>query len=174
MEGTTPVTQKWTRGDRFTPEEGQVLYLTNTSTGARKYYDYQDANGVNVPNASFEFVEPDHPMNPWTAYWRQDYDPDYLKVAVTAGELTLTTYDADTPYVIDKVTLVNEDAAAEPEPTTDPVETATPKPTQIAQPEAAGSSEGESIAAIVISVLGILGAIGAIAYQALEPYINAL
>ncbi|MDU0478961.1 FN3 domain-containing metallophosphoesterase family protein [Staphylococcus chromogenes] len=126
MNGTTPVTpeKRAERGDRLTPKDGEVLYVTTTTAGGGKYYDFTDVNGTEHPGARHELIDPALEQ-PWTAYWRQDYTPDYLKVAVTPGELTLTTYNVDTPYVVDKVTLVNPKAPA-PVKTT----TATPTPTK--------------------------------------------
>ena len=61
-----------------------------------------------------------------TAYWRQDYTPDYLRVDVTGEELRLTTYDEPTGALVDRVTLENRDRALvdpreeQPEPTEEP------------------------------------------------------
>lgn len=195
MNGTEPVgTGLGTRGDRLEPKDGEVLYITSTSTGAGKYYDFQDRFGESVPNARMEYSDDfNHPAYPWTAYWRQDYDPDYLKVQVTPEQLTFTTYDADQPYVIDKVTLVNNDAPAHPttaKPSTSTSSTSTStttitstatttlkptaSPTATDEPSAAGSSDNAAIASIVVSVLGILGALGALVFQQFGPQINQL
>ncbi|WP_311354894.1 hypothetical protein [Corynebacterium pyruviciproducens] len=195
MNGTEPVgTGLGTRGDRLEPKDGEVLYITSTSTGAGKYYDFQDRFGESVPNARMEYsADFNHPAYPWTAYWRQDYDPDYLKVQVTPEQLTFTTYDADQPYVIDKVTLVNNDAPAHPttaKPSTSTSSTSTStttitstatttlkptaSPTATDEPSAAGSSDNAAIASIVVSVLGILGALGALVFQQFGPQINQL
>lgn len=174
MEGDKPVLSATPprRGDRLEPTDNQVLYITSTSTGAGKYYDYHDKNGASVPNARMEHVDVfNHPAYDWTAYWRQDYDPDYLKVQVTPQELTFTTYDADQPYVIDKVTIVNNDAPKPDKTTSTPAttstntktstttNTSTSTTTRTEEPQAVGSSEGAAIASIVISALGIIGAL---------------
>ncbi|AKK03978.1 FN3 domain-containing metallophosphoesterase family protein [Corynebacterium epidermidicanis] len=119
MNGTTPVVpaQRADRGDRLTPKDGEVLYVTTTTAGGGKYYDFTDVNGAKHKGARRELIDPALEQ-PWTAFWRQDYTPDYLNVAVSPSELTLTTYNVDTPYVVDKVTLVNPKAPVAPKPTT--------------------------------------------------------
>lgn len=147
MRGTTPVTpaKRAERGDVLTPQRGDVLYLTTTTAGGGKYYDFTDRNGTKHPDARRELIDPALEQ-PWTAYWRQDYTPDYLRVAVTSGELTLTTYNVDTPYVVDKVTLKNFKAAVTtPAPTTTP--SVTPSPTAIPATTAATSTAISSPAA---------------------------
>lgn len=106
MEGSTPVVPdtRAERGDVLYPTKGQVLYITTTTAGAGKFYDFYDINGNALPGARREFVDPALEQ-PWTAYWRQDYTPDYLDVEVTPESLTMTTYDGPTPNVVDKVTL---------------------------------------------------------------------
>lgn len=108
MEGTQPVVpeKRAARGDRLEPKEGQVLYVTTTSAGGGKYYDFQDRFGATHPNARRDVLDPALEQ-PWTAMWEQDYTPDFIKVHVSPEELTLTTYNVDTPYVVDKVTLLN-------------------------------------------------------------------
>ena len=195
MEGDKPVIAPAIRGDRLEPADGQVLYLTATSTGAGKYYDFHDKNGVKVPNARMEHVDDfNHPAYEWTAFWRQDYDPDYTKVEVSPQELTFTTYDADTPYVIDKVTIANNEAPKPEKPTTlskptttktttntvtstnttTTTNTSTSTTTVTEEPLAAGSSEGAATASIVVSVLGVLGALGVLLYDAFGPQLNQL
>lgn len=195
MEGDKPVIAPAARGDRLEPADGQVLYLTATSTGAGKYYDFHDKNGVKVPNARMEHVDDfNHPAYEWTAFWRQDYDPDYTKVEVSPQELTFTTYDADTPYVIDKVTIANNEAPKPEKPTTSSkptttktttntvtstnttttTNTSTSTTTVTEEPLATGSSEGAATASIVVSVLGVLGALGVLLYDAFGPQLNQL
>ncbi|MEJ5998892.1 FN3 domain-containing metallophosphoesterase family protein [Corynebacterium sp. H130] len=108
MNGKVPVipSKRPERGDRLTPNAGEVLYVTTTTAGGGKYYDFTDRNGVTHPGARRELIDPALEQ-PWTAYWRQDYTPDYMNVSVTPEELTLTTYNVDSPYVVDKVTLTN-------------------------------------------------------------------
>lgn len=195
MEGDKPVIAPAARGDRLEPVNGQVLYLTATSTGAGKYYDFHDRKGIKVPNARMEHVDDfGHPAYEWTAFWRQDYDPDYTKVEVSPQELTFTTYDADTPYVIDKVTIANNEAPKPEKPTTSSkptttktttntvtstnttttTNTSTSTTTVTEEPLATGSSEGAATASIVVSVLGVLGALGILLYDAFGPQLNQL
>lgn len=125
MNGTTPVVpaQRAERGDVLTPGENEVLYITTTTAGGGKYYDFTDRNGATHPGTRRELMDPNLEQ-PWTSYWRQDYTPDYLNVQVSPEELTLTTYNVDTPYVVDKVTLKNNKAPVVAPPTT--AQTSTP------------------------------------------------
>lgn len=106
MRGTEPVVpnKRAERGDRLRPQDGEVLYITATTAGAGKFYDFHDRLGTKHPNARRELIDQDLEQ-PWTAYWNQDYTPDYTAVSVSPTELTLTTYNVNTPYVVDKVTL---------------------------------------------------------------------
>lgn len=135
MNGTSPVVpdKRAERGDRLTPKDGEVLYVTTTTAGGGKYYDFTDVNGAKHPGARRELIDPNLEQ-PWTAYWRQDYTPDYMNVQVSPTELTLTTYNVDTPYVVDKVTLVNPKPPVSPTPRTS---TPTVKPTPTSAPSSA-------------------------------------
>lgn len=136
MNGTTPVTpaQAPARGDRLTPGEGEVLYLTTTTAGGGKYYDFADEQGKAYPKARMEHIAPSLP-HASTAFWRQDYTPDYLRVDVSNDELTFTTYNANDPSVVDKVTLINRDPkTALPADATSAAPTAAPHTTSSAAP----------------------------------------
>ncbi|GAB3940092.1 purple acid phosphatase family protein [Corynebacterium tapiri] len=106
MNGTQPVIPSTAakRGDVLTPGANETLYIATSTTGAGKFYDFQAEDGRKLPNARQEFLKPED-MHPSTAVWRQDYTPDYSKVAVTPTELTVTTYNVHNPQVVDKVTL---------------------------------------------------------------------
>lgn len=173
MEGTSPVEPEKLpeRGDALTPSNGQVLYVTVTTVGGGKYYDFHDSSGTARPNLRREFVAGTDDELPATAYWRQDYTPDYTNVQVTPETLTLTTYNVNTPYVVDKVTLSKEQAPVE-EPT-EPSEPAEPnEPTEPAKPvqpaasgSIAGSSDGGAIALTVAGIVAVLAAVGGFALQ---------
>lgn len=139
MNGTTPVTpaQAPARGDRLSPGEGEVLYLTTTTAGGGKYYDFADEQGKAYPKARMEHIDPSLP-HASTAFRRQDYNPDYMRVDVSNNELTFTTYNANDPSVVDKVTLINRDpktalpadATSAAAPTAAPTTAATTAPTK--------------------------------------------
>lgn len=125
MNGLEPVQPAATprRGDVLTPGEGEVLYVTTTTAGGGKFYDFKGEDGKKYPNARFETMDPAL-MHKSTAIWRQDYTEDYLSVDVTGDTLKLTTYNANDPYVIDQVTLNNRDRAL-PDPRVDGLPTVT-------------------------------------------------
>ncbi|WJY90737.1 purple acid phosphatase family protein [Corynebacterium confusum] len=135
MNGNQPVSEGLgKRNDKLSPNDNEVLYLTTTSAGGGKFYDFQDVNGEKQPNARMEHV-PQELVHDSTAYWRQDYTPDYLRVDVTGEELRLTTYDEPTGALVDRVTLENRDRALvdpreeQPEPTEEPSAEPSEKPT---------------------------------------------
>ncbi|KXB56676.1 MULTISPECIES: metallophosphoesterase family protein [Corynebacterium] len=110
MNGLTPVEAEAKRGDVLEPNDGEVLYLTTTTAGGGKYYDFQGEDGKKYPKARFETIDKSL-QHPSTALWRQDYTEDYMKVDVTGDKLTFTTYNANDPSVVDKVSLTNNDRA---------------------------------------------------------------
>lgn len=107
MEGDVPVTaEDPATGDVFAPEDGQVMYLTGNSSSGSKFYSYYepgvDINGL-VPIGD----------QPYTAFWNQDYSPDFSNIEVTPTELKVTTYNANGLQVIDEFTLTQEADDAE-------------------------------------------------------------
>lgn len=121
MNGVTPVETPGKRGDVLDPNDGEVLYITTTSAGGGKFYDFQGEDGKKYPNARMELMDPAL-VHDSTAFWRQDYDEDYMVVDVTGETLTFRTYNANNPNLVDKVTINNNDRAIadprEEEPTT--------------------------------------------------------
>lgn len=105
MEGSNPVIpeSQARSGDVLEPAAGQVLYVTSTTAGGGKYYDFQGKDGTRYPRIREERAR--DLAHDSTARWRQDYNPDYTNIQVTPTTLTLTTYNVNTPYVVDKVTL---------------------------------------------------------------------
>lgn len=110
MHGVDPVIPEGASksGDVLIPEDGEVLYVTSTTATGGKYYDFQDESGEKHPNIREERA---HDLaHKSTARWRQDYNPDYTSIDVSPTELKLTTYNINTPYVVDQVTLQKKDA----------------------------------------------------------------
>ena len=110
MNGFDPVIPEGAAksGDVLIPEDGEVLYLTSTTATGGKYYDFHDESGKTHPNIREERA---HDLaHASTARWRQDYNPDYTNISVSPTELKLTTYNINTPYVVDQVTLQKKDA----------------------------------------------------------------
>ena len=116
MEGAEPVIPEGAAkaGDVLIPDENQVLYVTSTTATGGKYYDFQDKDGNTHPRIREEYAA--DLAHDSTARWRQDYNPDYTSVEVSPEALKLTTYNINTPYVVDQVTLLKKDAAQEDAP----------------------------------------------------------
>lgn len=127
MNGVAPVipTGASKSGDILIPEDNEVLYVTSTTATGGKYYDFQDENGTTHPNVREENVT--DLAHKSTARWRQDYNPDYTSIDVSSESLKLTTYNINTPYVVDQVTLLKKDATQE-EPPQEEAPTTTEKP----------------------------------------------
>ena len=140
MEGAEPVIPEGAAkaGDVLIPDENQVLYVTSTTATGGKYYDFQDKDGNTHPRIREEYAA--DLAHDSTARWRQDYNPDYTSVEVSPEALKLTTYNINTPYVVDQVTLQKKDAEVpEEEPTTTPEEAPTENPEET--PTATTSAE---------------------------------
>lgn len=116
MNGVDPVIPAGASksGDILIPENNEVLYVTSTTATGGKYYDFQDENGTTHPNVREENVT--DLAHKSTARWRQDYNPDYTSIDVSSESLKLTTYNINTPYVVDQVTLLKKDATQEDAP----------------------------------------------------------
>ena len=127
MNGVAPVIPAGASksGDILIPEDNEVLYVTSTTATGGKYYDFQDENGTTHPNVREENVT--DLAHKSTARWRQDYNPDYTSIDVSSESLKLTTYNINTPYVVDQVTLLKKDATQE-EPPQEEAPTTTEKP----------------------------------------------
>lgn len=127
MNGFDPVIPEGAAksGDVLIPEDNEVLYLTSTTATGGKYYDFQDESGETYPNIREERAR--DLAHDSTARWRQDYNPDYTNIEVSPTELKLTTYNINTPYVVDQVTLQKKDAQ-KPEETTKPTTEQKPAP----------------------------------------------
>lgn len=127
MNGVDPVIPAGASksGDILIPEDNEVLYATSTTATGGKYYDFQDENGTTHPNVREENVT--DLAHKSTARWRQDYNPDYTSIDVSSESLKLTTYNINTPYVVDQVTLLKKDATQE-EPPQEEAPTTTEKP----------------------------------------------
>ena len=131
MNGFDPVIPEGAAksGDVLIPEDGEVLYLTSTTATGGKYYDFQDESGETHPHVREERAR--DLAHDSTARWRQDYNPDYTNISVSPTELKLTTYNINTPYVVDQVTLQKKDAEKpeeKPEETTKPTTEQKPTP----------------------------------------------
>lgn len=147
MEGAEPVIPEGAAkaGDVLIPDENQVLYVTSTTATGGKYYDFQGTDGQKYPRIREERAT--DIAHDSTARWRQDYNPDYTSVEVNPDTLKLTTYNINTPYVVDQVTLQKKDAQQPEKETTTPA--ATPTESAAETTPAKPSEPAESSAATV-------------------------
>ena len=148
MNGVDPVIPAGASksGDILIPEDNEVLYVTSTTATGGKYYDFQDENGTTHPNVREENVT--DLAHKSTARWRQDYNPDYTSIDVSPESLKLTTYNINTPYVVDQVTLLKKDAAQEDTPAPEsPTEKETPTTEQAPTSEETSTTEKPSTTA---------------------------
>lgn len=144
MKGNTPVKQdkQAAPGDTFTPADGEVLYITANSATGSKFYDFSTAIDEQHPNLTFEDSVAKNMLGHGTAYWNQDYTPDYTDVQVTPTSLKVITRNVDDNSVVDEVTL---------------------------NKASTGLSDAELAAAIVVPLLAVLGGLGALIAQFIEP-----
>ncbi|MGO1545382.1 MAG: fibronectin type III domain-containing protein [Gulosibacter sp.] len=107
MEGSTPVVPDAPAGpgDVLTQEDGQVLYLTGSSSSGSKFYDFMDTNGVDDP----ELVDYDLTHDS-TAMWSQDYTADFSNIAITEDSLTVKVHNTHDGSLVDSVELRKPDA----------------------------------------------------------------
>ena len=193
MHGTVPKTAgvMGKRGDAWMPQPGDTLYVTVSSATGGKFYDFQGTDGSTYPEARMENIDPTL-VQPYTDFWRQDYTPDYSNIQVTDTTLTVTTYNVDTPYVVDQVTLVKPAASGNQTPNQAPdqapkqLDPASTNPTATnptaTDPTATNGSDSDSsddpvtvALTTIVSLLGVLGLLGAIAWNYREqwlPYVK--
>lgn len=167
-EGATGSERAGKVGDVLQPKDDETLYITGSSSSGSKFYNFMSKDGEKLDGISAdESFAKDLPLNS-TAWWNQDRTPDYTNVEVSAGELTLTTYNVADNTVVDKVTLSKGEQGGDP-----------------SQPDgSSGSSElegSDDLAGSFASAgdkglwLGIAGVIGAIALIAgfLSPQLRS-
>ncbi|WIM67167.1 hypothetical protein QP027_08530 [Corynebacterium breve] len=117
MEGTVPQKPETLPaiGDRLVPTDGQVLYVTSTTSSGSKYYNFHDQQGGERANLTRDAVAGTDSELPTTAFWAQDYTPDFSNIQISPSELTVTTHNVYSPELVDEVTISKEGT---PAPTT--------------------------------------------------------
>ncbi|MHA2789563.1 metallophosphoesterase [Corynebacterium sp. S7] len=162
MNGTTPQVPEAPAqvGDRIVPTEGETLYVTLTTATGSKYYDFYDQLGNSHADASRSDTLGTGLELPTTAYWQQDYTPDYTNVQISADEITLTTHNTYSDELVDQVTLSK---SGTPAPTT-PGEQIAPAPEDPRDPATvmanSGSSQDELLDLLDSVLLAADGSIG--------------
>lgn len=122
MRGNTPVVPEGTTGpgDVLNPKDGEVLYVTATSSSGSKFYDFAVDESVGYTEYEDITTKADSDAAgltaPSTAFWVQDETPDYTQISVTPEALTLTTRNVADDSLVDEVTLNRADPASPASP----------------------------------------------------------
>lgn len=145
MKANTPVKQdkQAAPGDTFTPADGEVLYITANSATGSKFYDFATSIDERHPDLTFEESVEKKMLGHGTAYWNQDYTPDYTDVQVTPTSLKVITRNVDDDSVVDEVTLN--------------------------KPGSRDLAPGELAAVIIVPLVALLAGLGALVAQFIEP-----
>lgn len=116
MNGVTPVVPESPAapGDVLKKDEGQTLYLTLSTAGGGKFYDFVGNDGTEYPGMTLERARELGLNQPTIAYWNQDYTPDYSVVDVADGKLRVRSFNSMDNTLVDDVTLVHSGNEAIP------------------------------------------------------------
>ena len=92
-------------GDVLNPAEGDVLYMTLSTAGGGKFYDFTDRNGKKYRDMTIEEARDRDLGQPTIAWWNQDRTPDYSVIEVSPHALTVRTHNVYDNSIVDEVTL---------------------------------------------------------------------
>lgn len=92
-------------GDVLHQGPGEVLYLTLSTAGGGKFYDFEGNDGSEYPGMTLAEARERNLNRPTIAYWNQDYTPDYSVVSVEQGSLNIRSVNAADGSLVDDVTL---------------------------------------------------------------------
>lgn len=114
MNGTEPVIPEATPaiGDVLRPKANETVYMTTTTAGGGKYYDFHTRDGKK--RKEFTDVSQTYGKDfaiPEIAVWRQDYNPDYANIEVSKNTLTVRTHNVADNSVVDEFTIDRSGAA---------------------------------------------------------------
>lgn len=114
MNGTEPVIPEDTPkpGDVLRPKANETVYMTTTTAGGGKYYDFHTRDGKK--RKEFTDVSQTYGKDfaiPEIAVWRQDYNPDYANIEVSKNTLTVRTHNVADNSVVDEFTIDRSGAA---------------------------------------------------------------
>ncbi|WP_342319462.1 metallophosphoesterase family protein [Corynebacterium mayonis] len=166
LEPTVPTAQAGP-GDVLAKREGEVLYLTLSTAGGGKFYDFTGNDGKSYPGITFEEARERNLNEDTVAFWNQDYTPDYSVMKVSPTAINVRSMNAADDSLVDDITLTRFGSA------TDPAEAGSAESSSSSS-SADGSSEdgssengssenGSSTGVIVAAaVLGILGGLAAL------------
>ena len=92
-------------GDVLHQGPGEVLYLTLSTAGGGKFYDFEGNDGNEYPGMTLAEARERNLNRPTIAFWNQDYTPDYSVVSVEQGSLNILSVNAADGSLVDDVTL---------------------------------------------------------------------
>lgn len=96
MNGLTPLVPETPAapGDRLVKDKGETLYLTLSTAGDGKFYDFEGVDGKEYPGMTLEQAREFNLNQPTIAFWNQDYTPDYSVVDVAPDSLTVRSVNS--------------------------------------------------------------------------------
>ncbi|MDY5785094.1 metallophosphoesterase family protein [Corynebacterium sp.] len=92
-------------GDVLTQREGEVLYLTLSTAGGGKFYDFTGRDGHSYPGMTLKRARELNLHEDTVAFWNQDYTPDYSVIRVSPEAITVRTSNAADDSLVDAITL---------------------------------------------------------------------
>ncbi|WP_297851175.1 metallophosphoesterase family protein [uncultured Corynebacterium sp.] len=105
LDPTTPDTDP-APGDVLTPQAGEVMYVTTTTAGGGKYYNFHSPDGQEHPQyTSYTQTRGTELQAKEIAIWEQDKTPDYAVVDIAKNTLTMRTYNVADNSLVDEFTL---------------------------------------------------------------------
>lgn len=88
-------------GDRLVKDKGETLYLTLSTAGGGKFYDFEGVDGKEYPGMTLEQAREFNLNQPTIAFWNQDYTPDYSVVDVAPDSLTVRSVNSQDNSLVD-------------------------------------------------------------------------
>lgn len=175
MNGLTPTVPEARpeSGDVLTPKAGEVMYVTTTTAGGGKYYDFHSPDGASHPDKTDRSqTEGTDLQAKEIAIWAQDKTPDYAVVEVDKNTLTMRTFNVADNSLVDEFTL-DKSSTDRPAPGTVDPGVVTPGGGDAGDEGSSGSSDSSSgeinassAAGIGIGIAVLLGLIGGAALAA--------
>ncbi|MDK8625887.1 metallophosphoesterase family protein [Corynebacterium appendicis] len=108
MNGLTPTAPDAypASGDVLKPKAGEVMYVTTTTAGGGKYYNFHSPDGEEHPQyTSYTQTRDTGLQAKEIAIWTQDKTPDYAVVEVDKNTLTMRTFNVADNSLVDEFTL---------------------------------------------------------------------
>ncbi|MEJ5997991.1 fibronectin type III domain-containing protein [Corynebacterium sp. H130] len=101
-------------GDVYVQGDKETMFITANSATGTKFYDFYSPEG-DYPGITREDADKWGLTQPYTAYWDQQYSPNYTDIQVSANELKVVVKDVATMGEVDSFTLVkNQPSVVEP------------------------------------------------------------